>query len=491
MHSFDDGVPISGYELSRRTFMRRAAAFSMGFAGLRMAYGPMPRVMAAPAGPRDAGYGEPLLDPAGIFDLPSGFTYEIISRAGQKMADGLLVPGRPDGMAAFSSSPGVAVIVRNHELSPSEGPIGAFGSRGAGLNSIPASKVYDRGQGLEPGLGGTTTLVYDTRSGKLVTQFMSLAGTYRNCAGGPTPWGSWLTCEEDVTPRGGTTEQMHGFVFEVPASAKMGLAEPTPIKSMGRFNHEAVCVDPTSGIVYLTEDRLDGLLYRFVPKFPGQLHKGGSLEALVVTGAPKRDTRNWSEAQRKGDAPGDAAPIDVGATLSCEWMLLEEIESPNDDLRHRGFAAGAARFGRAEGMWWGQNAAYFACTAGGSAQLGQLWRYMPSAAEGTPATWGQNTPGGTLELFVEPNDARVVHNADNITVAPSGDLFVCEDHGSDNRLLRVTPDGRVSTFARNRLSDSELAGVCFAPDNSTMFVNIQQDHMTLAIRGPFAKPAAG
>lgn len=481
-----ENAGVRSYEdLTRRTFMRRAAAFSLGFGGLRLAYGPMSHAMAGEAG-LFQGYGEVLRDATGILDLPKGFTYEIISRAGQKMADGLLVPGRPDGMAAFAASAGVTVVVCNHELSPGEQAIGAFAPKGAGLTSVPASKVFDRGQGLEPSIGGTTNLVYDTRSGKLMSQFMSLAGTNRNCAGGPTPWGTWLTCEEDVTPRGGSAEKSHGWIFEVPATTKVGLADPVPIKAMGRFNHEAVCVDPSTGIVYLTEDRTDGLLYRYVPSAPGELHKGGSLEVLVVTGAPKRDTRNWTEEQRKGDAPGDAAPIAVGQRMACEWMLIEDVESPKDDLRHRGFDAGAARFGRGEGMWWGQNAAYFACTSGGPAQLGQLWRYIPASGEVTPATKGKNAPGGTLELFVEPNDARVVHNADNITVAPNGDLFVCEDNGEDNRILRVTPDGKVSMFARNRLSGSELAGVCFAPDNSTMFVNIQHDHLTLAIRGPFA-----
>lgn len=487
MMSLDYLNEAGGHGLSRRTFMRRAAAFSAGFGGLRLALGPIGRAWASDAPQPFAGYGDLVKDPTGIFDLPSGFTYEVICRAGEKMDDGLLAPGRPDGMGAFAATSGIAVIVRNHELSPSEPKLGAFGSKGAGLDSIPASKVFDRGQGLEPGLGGTTTLVYDTRAGRLVSKFMSLAGTYRNCAGGPTPWGTWLTCEEDVTPRGGMAEKMHGWVFEVPASTKVGLADPVAIKAMGRFNHEAVCVDPTSGIVYLTEDRLDGLLYRYVPKVPGELHKGGSLEALAVSGQPKRDTRNWTDEQRKGDAPGDAAAISVGARLACEWIPLEDIESPGDDLRHRGFAAGAARFGRGEGMWWGNDAAYFACTGGGSAQLGQLWRYLPARDEATPATKGKSTPGGTLELFVEPNDARVVRNADNITVAPNGDLFVCEDNGEDNRLLRVTPEGKVTTFARNRLSGSELSGVCFAPDNSTMFVNLQQDHLTLAVRGPFAK----
>lgn len=494
MHPIDSAPHTSADEVSRRVFMRRAAAISLGFGGLRLAYGPLSHAVAGPKGPARAiggdagsGYGDVLRDPTGIFDLPNGFAYQVISRAGQKMDDGLLVPGRPDGMAAFAAGAGIAIIIRNHELSSSESDIGPFAPKGAGLNSIPASKIFDRGQGIEPALGGTTTLVYDTRSGKLLSQFMSLAGTNRNCAGGPTPWGTWLTCEEDVTPRGGAVEKMHGWVFEVPATTKVRLADPTPIKAMGRFNHEAVCVDPASGIVYLTEDRNDGLLFRFVPKVPGQLHKGGSLEALIVTGAPRRDTRNWTPEQRKGDAPGDATPIPVGTTLTCEWMALESIEAPDDDLRHRGFAAGAARFARGEGMWWGHNAAYFACTNGGTAQLGQLWRYMPSANENAPATKGLNTPGGTLELFIEPNDARVVRNADNITVAPNGDLFVCEDTKGDNRILRVTPDGQVSDFALNRLSGSELAGVCFSPDNSTMFVNIQHDHLTLAIRGPFAK----
>ena len=133
-----------------------------------------------------------------------------------------------------------------------------------------------------------------------------------------------------------------------------------------------------------------------------------------------------------------------------------------------------------------------ACKQGGKAQPVQRCRDVSCSGRQKKVCavlqdFDQNTPGGTLELFVEPNDAKVVHNADNITVAPNGELFVCEDHGEGSRLLRVTPDGKVATFAKNRLSGSELAGVCFTPDNSTMFVNIQHDHLTLAIRGPFAK----
>src|SRR5690606_23977342 len=125
--------------------------------------------------------------------------------------------------------------------------------------------------------GGTTTFVWDTKSGKLEKQFLSLAGTYRNCAGGPTPWGSWISCEEATLYPISNAARDHGWNFEVPASATPGRVAPVPLKAMGRFNHEAVAVDAQSGCVYQTEDREDGLFYRFLPNDRTKLAKGGKL----------------------------------------------------------------------------------------------------------------------------------------------------------------------------------------------------------------------
>ena len=165
---------------------------------------------------------------------------------------------------------------------------------------------------------------------------------------------------------------------------------------------------------------------------------------------------------------------------------MEDIESPEDDLRQSGFYAGCcARFARGEGIWTGKDGIYFACTDGGVKRKGQIWRYVPSPAEGSP---GETKQPGTLELFIEPNDGALVEGCDNVTMAPWGDLIVCEDGNSPQFLVGVRPDG--STYKLGRTTISELAGACFSPDGSTLFVNIQTPGMTLAITGPWKDLAA-
>jgi len=447
---------------SRRHFLRSAAAVALGFPTLRHLTGCE----------KVATQAELSATPKDMFALPPGFSAKPISQVGRKMNDYLYTPGKHDGMAAFRGPDGKTLLVCNHEMDAGDMVNGAFGRDNSLLKSINTDLLYDAGSGKAPALGGTTTILFDTKTQTVDRIHLSLAGTLRNCAGGPTPWGSWITCEESVQIREADFEQDHGFTFEVPAKATE-LCAAVPLKAMGRFNHEAVAVDPKSGVVYQTEDRGDGLIYRFVPNKPGRLIAGGKLQALKVRDKASLDTRNWKRTLVR---PGDR--------LAVEWVELEDVESPNDELRAWGFFKhGAARFARGEGMWYGREHVYWCCTNGGKKQKGQIWRYTPSQFEGRAEE--QRSPG-VLELFVEPNDGNIVENCDNITVAPWGDIFVCEDNGRpQKRLLRVTPEGKIIEFGRNIISSSELAGATFSPDGSTLFVNIQFPGTTLAITGPW------
>lgn len=451
--------------------MMRGAAFSMGFAGLATLLR-QPRSLAASLeAASGAGYGPLVRDPAGIIDLPAGFSYTAFSRIGEEMDDGLLVPGQHDGMAAFAGAGGTVVLVRNHELKETQAAKGPFGADNARLGRVRADRVFDRGGGTLPGQGGTSTLVYDPVQRRVMKQSMSLLGTIYNCAGGPTPWGSWLTCEETTVGKADGLDQDHGWVFEVPHDATEPV-EPLPITAMGRFRHEAVAVHPMAGCVYQTEDLADGVLYRYLPKAPGRLHEGGRLQALVVRDKATADLKNW-----KG-----GTPVSVGTRFSVGWVDLDDVRSPKDDLRLQAAAKGAALFARCEGIWWGVDAAYFAATTGGIKQLGQIWKYTPSPHEGTPE---EATAPATLELILEPNDSTVVNNADNITVAPWGDLMVCEDGEGQNGLIGVTATGTPYRLAMVRTNKSETAGATFSPDGSILFVNIQNPGVTLAITGPW------
>lgn len=458
--------------LSRKHFLKQAGALSLGFSGLQMlsrfvSSGPTPHELITEP------FGSLQTDPAGIFDLPKEFSYKIISTFGDTMDDGLKVPHRPDGMATFPGPNGHTILIRNHEVNAAKGGTeSAFGENFELADKIDPGDFYDPGHN-NPGQGGTTTVVYDTKNQQVVREFLSLGGTIRNCAGGPTPWNSWLSCEEFVSEPDDTYAKRHGYVFEVPATAEIARANPAPIKAMGRFNHEAVAVDPDSNVIYLTEDDSQSLLYRFIPHTPGQLLDGGKLQALAVRNRPSLDTRNWK-----------SRTVDLGSPMEVEWIDLEDVDGPKDDLRYRGFEDGAARFARGEGMWYGNEAVYFACTNGGPEELGQIWKYTPSPSEGAS---GEEAHPGKLELFVESMDSAIIENADNLTVTPWGDLIVCEDTGEKQDMNGITPEGKVYKLGRNAQSNSELAGATFSPDGSTLFMNIQHSGITLAITGPWEK----
>jgi secreted PhoX family phosphatase len=362
------------------------------------------------------------------------------------------------------------VLIRNHENRSRAGEVTV---------AVPADKRYDPDQNVR---GGNTKVVVG-RNRRVVESFAVLGGTHTNCAGGETPWGSWITCEEifnygsvenNTTP--GTGEP-HGYCFEVPADAT-GPVEAIPIKDAGRFSHEAVAW--LDGVLYETEDRGNAAFYRFIPsgtpQESGQLAElGGTLQALKLV-----DTPNF-----------DADDANPGESYAVEWVTIDDPDPLADTVRTQAQAKGAAIFNRTEGIWSADGRLYFDCTSGGNAGLGQVWEYAPDGED-----------GGTLRLVYESASAADLQSPDNLVVVPhTGDVFVQEDGDGEQFVRGVTRDGAIYDFARTIVSDSEFCGGCFSPGGRTFFLNQQGDRLasgetvdtqpdaargfTFAIWGPF------
>jgi secreted PhoX family phosphatase len=394
--------------------------------------------------------------------LPDGFEYNAFGQTGDKMADGRPTPAAHDGMAAFMVN-GKIRLVRNHEVRAAAAENQAIG---------PLDKSYDRSAG-----GGCTTLIVNPETRELERDWVSLSGTHVNCAGGPSPWGSWLTCEETVAGNilakvhhkepdawVGGYEREHGYVFEVPAYTDE-LADPEPIRGMGRFVHEAIAFDPSTGICYLTEDAGQSGFFRYIPNVPGRMLEGGVLQMARIVGKPQHDTR-------KGQADS--------VTHLIDWVTIENPDpadagTSSQVVFNEGFDKGGAIFGRLEGAWYGAGCIYINSTSGGDARQGQVWQYRPTGE------------GGELTLIFESKAAEVLKAPDNICVSPRGALVVCEDGSGVNRIHGLTIDGRLFDIAHNVFNGSEFAGSCFSTDGRTLFVNIQTPGVTLAIWGPWEK----
>lgn len=441
----------------RRDLLRGATALA--------ALGPLGALSARTAGaapvdrlPFGPDYGplHPVKDQATgleLMSLPKGFEYISSGWTGSLMSDGNTTPGAHDGMAAFKHGNKLH-LVRNHEV-------------GGGLPF--ASPTYDSSDAG----GGTTTLVFDPREGKFLESYASLAGTRTNCAGGPTPWDTWLSCEETTHVAADGTR--HGYVFEVPSS---GVSNAEPIKAMGRFVHEAVCVDPRTGIVYLTEDATPSGFYRYIPRKNRRLAEGGTLQMLAI-----------------GDATTQTYPDGTGTTYRTSWVTIDDVDpGPGErSVVQQGIAKGGAQFARLEGTWWGTKTAYIVSTSGGPVGQGQVFEYDPRAEQ--------------LRVLLASPGAGVLNNPDNICVSPRGGIVLCEDGDDSEYLHGLTRSGQIFPFAKNTVviprdgmagssvqagdyTGSEWCGSSFEPKKGEwLFANIQTPGITVAITGPWEKGA--
>lgn len=444
--------------LTRRELLRNSAlsgaALAAGGAFSGLALGGV-----AGASKPGRSYGALVPDPAGILDLPKGFRYDILAKGGNGYTDGFTtyddgqkLAGDADGMASFAIGGNRTVLVTNHELNLGERDEmvpQTFGGR-----DVP---TYNSAVN-----GGTSNIVLD-RKNRVTSIYPSIAGTHNNCAGGPTPWGTWLTCEENESDVAGMP---HGYVFEVDPEGVLTTA--TPYKAMGRFKHEAAAVDPETSDVYLTEDENFGLFYKFVPNDTsmeyGSLGNGGTLFAMKAA-----DHRRLGEVKT------------VGTTVPVQWVLVEQPDQP---LLNRTFADDEiTRSRKLEGCWYGNERIYFNCAdenfSAAVAHHGQVWALDPA------------TDQLTLVAYIPTTDP-VFDRPDNVTVTPWGQLILCEDGNDDQYLILCEPStGELWPFAHNAMNDAEFAGANFSPDGKTLFVNIMGPSTTFAITGPWGAVRAG
>ncbi len=481
--------------VDRRTVLKTSAAIA--------AAGPFAGLLAAPAEartpPRTAGL-VPVPDARDgkvRLWLPEGFEYRSFHDTEQPvtLTDGTALPGRHDGMGAFKGPGGTVLLVRNHEVN---NPRPAFGP------GVP----YDAMAG-----GGTTTIQV-TAYGEVIRSFTSLNGTMMNCSGGQMPWGAWVTCEEtingpDVGPdfTGASNVPLtkpHGYVFAVPASAFPGEGQSNrqPLRSAGRFSHEAVSFDPKAGQLYLTEDNFGFAsgFYRYTPPAHpmevGELRDGGTLHMLKVKGV----TNAHLEGHQVPDTEYDVEWVEI-AQPDVHYPYTPGQVAPtsnNTALVHvssQGWAQGAAYFSRLEGQVFSKGNVFFTSTQGGGAveatsTAGDAGGY----GNGSGQVWCYDPRAQRLRVVFQSPNADTLDLPDNITTSNRGTLVVCEDNVNDNFIRGLSPEGDLWDIALNRLTSStgvnrsndEFAGTTFSHTGQTLFVNIQASAgMTFAIWGPW------
>lgn len=416
--------------MDRRRFLRNAA---VGSASLGLGAGFWERALAAPATPGPSPYGPLLAPDANGLRLPAGFTSRVVA------ASLLPVQGTthlwhafPDGGACVPTEDGGWIYVSNSEFPPpTDIPVATslLATLGLALAAVPGLPVL-------PATGGVGAIRFDA-SGAVVDAYPVLTGSLSNCAGGLTPWGTWLSCEEweDAVGLGAYGA---GLVWECDPFGEVPAA---PRPDLGRFKHEMAACDPVRQRIYLTEDQPDGLLYRYTPA-PGTWGSSAALSGGVL------------EAMRIG--PG-------GGTT---WLPVPNAANPSGPLRSA--VPGATPFDGGEGCLYDDGRVYI-------------------TTKGDDRVWVHDVEAATMVVLYDAADhaSPVLTGVDNLAVTASHDLLVAED-GGDLEVVTITPEGVVASVVQMTGPQhgaegldplplvSEVTGLALSPDGNRLYFNSER-----------------